>query len=295
MADFSREGVVWNLYLTHAEVEALNSGAGLAAGAIPPPADAVVLAIAGYVAMIDKIGGNNGVDITGVVGASGAIVTPHGLGAYNWLVLAADIAVKAGDTIADFVIRVAGAVESIGIQMCSSAVLTGWILDGPVGAVAGGLAAGLFGHHDGKPEDNQNGGVVADQPTKISRTLFVMMNLRPPDKVALLSWHGFFSAQQDGLLYANRPSAGLWETWTVMRHPEDGTVSFVSIHGHYMGTSSEKWHMCHADQPIPGPAVAPGHAGGWGRFFVEHVADGHIALRTASYNQYVNVVSGRTP
>lgn len=107
----SQTGVVWNVELNHAEVNTLTTGAGVAALAIPPPVDVAVAAVPAYVALIDQIGGDNGVDISGVIGAAGVIVTPRGLGAYGWLVKGANIVVDAGKTIGEFILKLVGSVQ----------------------------------------------------------------------------------------------------------------------------------------------------------------------------------------
>lgn len=53
------------------------SGAALAAAVVPPPYDGMLIAVSGYLVAIDKLGGNNGVNVSG----AGQVVmaTPRGV------------------------------------------------------------------------------------------------------------------------------------------------------------------------------------------------------------------------
>lgn len=278
-------GPIWHVFLSHDQIQTLNGPGGqLAVGALPPPYDAAVEAVIGYVALIDEIGGNRGVDVTGVIGTQGVIVTPQELGAYGWLVKGTAIAIAAGETIANFVMKVASVVPAVAKGVCSTPGIITLLATGgnlPIAAVVG-LLNGIFGKHDAT--DTTAGAVKADQPSIGGQETFVLIGVgKGNDQVALLSWQGFFSAQQGGgaQVYANRAVASIWETWTLLRN-SDGTVSFRTFDNqHYLGTSSIPDHSCFADQTQNSP-------GGWCRFKMQDLGGGHVALKTV-YGQYVTV------
>jgi hypothetical protein len=190
----SQTGVVWNVDLNHAEVNALTTEAGFAALAIPPPIDVAVAAVSAYVALIDQIGGDNGVDISGVIGAAGVIVTPRGLGAYGWLVKGANIVVDAGKTIGEFILKLVGSVQHGDIQ--TVAVLA---------SIGGGLLAGLA--------TIPMGAVILDW-------LFGRRADPPPDSPEALN--------KRGAVKANRPKVQPWETFVLT---EVGAAELPCFHG----------------------------------------------------------------
>jgi hypothetical protein len=284
MPAVQRNGPIWNVSLSEAEVQVLVNGTGVGALALPPPIDAAVGAIAEYVSLIDELGGNNGVEITGVIGASGAIVTPHGSPAYAWLSQAVNIAVDVGKTIGDFLIKAAGAVPNLAKSLASEpAVLTEVALGLPVVAVVASLFNGLFGHHD-DPNPDTRGAVKANRPAVGDWESFLLMAV-DGGQVALLSWQGFFSARNGGggPVYANRPWVQVWEHWTFIRN-DDGTVSFrTSDGGHYLGTSATPDDSCFADQTSI--VTEPGKS--WCRFQMASLPAGHISLKAIT--GYVSV------
>jgi hypothetical protein len=306
VATFARTGSmgpIWNLSLTHADVVQMQTAtqrkltvAEVVAGFLPPPADVMLDTIAGavsvildYISFVDDIGGDNGVDITGVYPLAGAIVTPHDLGAYRWLSQAAAVAVNVAGTLADFVIQAAHQVEWIGAQVCSSAGLAGFLIGNIPGALVGGLLNGLF-HKDAPPI---RGGIVADKPKDQlgGWNVLTMILIAPPGQIAVLGWTGLFCPQNGGggEVYANTPGVGAFERLTLEHHTEDGTVSFRTTRGDYFAVTNDSWHTCKTDQPNPGGE------GGWGRFFIEPRGDGQMVLRSAAYGDYVTVIPGRTP
>jgi hypothetical protein len=277
-------GPIWNVFLSHAQIQVLNNpGAQLGVALLPPPYDAAVEAVIGYISLIDDLGGDQGVDITGVIGTQGVLVTPHVLGAYGWLVKGSGIAVAAGETIANFVIKVAGAIQTVAETLCSTpAIITAILTGNPVVGAAAGIITGLFSHNN--PPDTTPGAVKANVNAIGAHETFVLIGVgRGNDQVALLSWQGFFSAQQGGgaQVYANRAVASIWETWTLINNG-DGTVSFRTYDGkHYLGTSSIPDHSCWADQTQNQPR-------GWCRFTMQHLDGCHVALKTV-YGTYMTV------
>ena len=104
-----------------------------------------------------------------------------------------------------------------------------------------------------------------------------------PDKTAILSWRGYFAAEDGGgqAVHANRTAIGPWETHFLDRNP-DGTVSFRALGGHYfvaeMGGGPGS--VCNWNRTAIGP---------WEKFWMEHQGDGTFALRTFEKGTYVSV------
>jgi len=287
----TQNGVVYNMYLTHPDVMNLAAGnlaaiVGSAIVPIPLHVLAALTTLTAYIVVIDRVGGNNGVDITGVEGAAGAIVTPHGSPAYAWLSQAANIAVDVGRTIGDFVIKAAGQIRTLAQAVTSEpAVLTEVALGQPVIAAVAGLLNGLFGQGAPPPSNpNTFGAVKANRTNPQDWESFVLMAV-DNGQVALLSWQGFFSAQGGGgsSVYANRSAVQDWEHWTLIRN-DDGTLSFrTHDNGHYLGTSATADSSCYADQwqIAQQPAIT------WCRFILGQLPAGHITLRAST--GYVSV------
>ena len=239
------QGVVWSVDLTRSEVGSLTTASGLAALQLPSTISIAVAAVAGYVALIDQIGGNNGVDISGVFGLAGAIVTPRGFGAYGWLVKGANLVVDSGRTIGEFILKLVGSIQHGEIQSVAVlASIDGGLLAGLAAIPIGGaILDWLFGRQAAPPPDspealNKRGAVKANRPKVGPWETFVLTGVGG-GKVALLSWQGFFSAQGGGgsSVYANRPWVRDWEKWELERNADDGSVSFKSEFGRYLGAS----------------------------------------------------------
>lgn len=78
-SSFERHGLTWKISLSHSDVVKLNEDAAYAAGLVSEPD--IVAAIEAGVAIIDTVdtlGGNRGVDITGVLPTTSIFVTPRG-------------------------------------------------------------------------------------------------------------------------------------------------------------------------------------------------------------------------
>ncbi len=283
MPQVSNVGPVWNVSLSHNEVDTLSAGGGVAALALPPPIDVAVATLVSYIVLIDEIGGGNGVDISGVIGVTGGIVTPNGFGAYGWLVKGAHIVIDAGKNIGEFILKLVASVNPGEIQ--TVAVLGALATAGLPGAVFITILKDIFGGGPPPPDSpealNKRGAIKGDRVQIGPWESFVMADIGGGN-VALLSWQGYFSAQGGGgsSVYANRPWIGAWEKWTLVRN-DDGTVSFRSSNGRYLGTSSFPDHSCFCDQVGNTP-------GSFTRFRLESLNNGQIALKTI-YSRYVSV------
>ena len=74
---FSGTVGAWQLSMTHDDVGHVSDVAYLAAASIPPPVDGYVAAAAAYLEAVDFVGGNQGVNITGV--GTVIVATPAGI------------------------------------------------------------------------------------------------------------------------------------------------------------------------------------------------------------------------
>ncbi len=142
-------GMVWYVGLTNDQTHALETVLGAGGEALAPlggplwPAIAAALAAAvTYIEIVNKLGGSNGVDINGVVGVEGVIVTPRVGKLYGELIQAARLVVT-GRTIVDFLIIAGGQVPALGAVLGIStvaSVLTAVEAGNPLGwALAGAL------------------------------------------------------------------------------------------------------------------------------------------------------------
>lgn len=312
-ASFSMTGPVWVVSLTHQQVQLITQVLGassdaatndtvaavveailpesvVAAGPAAPIIAAAIEATAWFLAAMDFIGGNNGVDIQGVIGTQGVIVTPHLSGLFETLVATARQGVAAG-TIVEFLLAASQSVpavgESLGVQTAAAvfAKVTGgtplgWALD----AVPLGLVINLL---EPTPDPNQHGGIHADRTTVGDWERFILTELPSGNHVALLSWQGLFSAQGGGggEVYANRVQVGAWETWALIKNA-DGTVSFQSNDGHFLSALNGGGSGSYC-------TVTPKVIGNSERFFMQTFPGGHIALRTHDKNTYLSVQSGK--
>jgi len=82
MVDFSNTGSIWVVTLDESETQQLPAILGataplaLAAGPMAPVVLGAIGAAVPYIIEIDKLGGHRGVDINGVVGATGSSLRP---------------------------------------------------------------------------------------------------------------------------------------------------------------------------------------------------------------------------
>jgi len=288
--EFKSTGPVWWIGLTNDQTHALESvlattGNALAtlAGTLWPAVAAALNGSIGYIELVNKFGGNNGVDINGVVGVEGLIVTPRWGKFYEDLVQAARLIVS-GRTIADFVIIASGSVPALGATLgipVVASVLTALESGTPLGwALAGalGLAADLLGS---EPDPNQHGHIWANRDNAGPWESFIMAQVGTGNKISLLSWQGLFSAQMGGGndVYANRPQVGDWETWTIIDN-NDGTVSFKSFNGNYLSAQQGGGLALYANRTS---------IGDWEKFYIVNLPDGRVALKTHDKGRFVSV------
>ena len=279
--DFQMTGPVWWLSLDNDQTRHLAEVLGVGgsaiapiAGAAAPAIEAAVLAASSYIVLINRLGGSNGVDINGVLGTTGVIVTPRVGNFYGELIQAARLAVS-GRTILDFLIIASGQLPELGAALnlpvvagvlgaVESGTPLGWALAGALGLVVDLTQSA--------PDPNAHGHIWAnrDQPKAWER--FILAQLGEDNEVALLSWQGLFSAQFGGGqdVYANRPQLGEWETWTLIDN-SDGTVSFRTFNGNYLSAEQGGGEAVYANRTS---------IGDWEKFHLVNLPDGKVALQT---------------
>lgn len=279
--DFQMTGPVWWFSLdddqTHDLAAAVGTGGSAIASVAGPAAPAIaagMLAASGYIELINKLGGSNGVDVNGVVGTIGEIVTPRVGKFYGELIQAARLAVS-GRTILDFLVLASAKVPQLGAALnlpvvasvfaaVESGTPLGWAIAGALG-FAIDLSAPA-------PDPNAHGHIWADRDQPGPWESFILAHLSDGNKVSLLSWQGLFSAQFGGGqdVYANRPQVGDWETWTLIDN-NDGTVSFRSFNGHYLSAEQGGGAAVYVNRTA---------IGDWEKFVLVNLPDGKVALKT---------------
>lgn len=287
--EFKSTGPVWWIGLTNDQTHALSatvaSGEGLAplTGPLWVVIAAQLAAAVGYIEMINSWGGNNGVDINGVVGTMGLIVTPRVGKVYKDLINAARLAVS-GRTILDFVLMASSKVPQLAgaLNVGVAASIFNAVASGtPLGwAIAGGLGY-VVNLLEPEPDPNAHGAVLADRTQIGDWESFTMATVGAGNKVSLLAWQGLFSAQSGGGhgVYANRMQVGDWETWTLIGNP-DGTASLQTINGHYLTAEGGGGSVCQADRTA---------IGNWEKFFLVNLPSGKVALKTHDQGKFVSV------
>jgi hypothetical protein len=257
-----------------------------AAGPYAPAIIAATQIASEYIIMMNKMGGRNGVDIHGVVGTQGVIVTPRFSEVYEKLVEGATVGVGVA-TIGEFLLRIAAAHPGLSSALGLSAAARIFALVGG-GTPYGWAVAGAFGAVINlllpEPDPDQHGGVRADRDGIGEWERFTMINTGGANQIALLSWQGFFSARGGGggPVYANRPWVKDWERWTLVDNA-DGTVSFRTGNGHFLTAEGGGGQACWANRNAIGP---------WEKFRAENLQGGKIALKTITRPKYVSVQKG---
>jgi hypothetical protein len=244
----------------------------------------VVIASAQHIVLMNKIGGNNGVDIHGVWGTHGVIITPRFSGLYEQLAEGATVGV-AVFTIGEFLLKIAaqqpGLANTLGLatagkifELIGGGTPLGW-------AIVGALGLGIIELFLPEPDPDQHGGIHADRDAIGPWESFTMSFLEGENEVSLLSWQGFFSARDGGggQVFANRPWVKEWERWTMIKN-DDGTVSFKAFNGHFLVAEEGGGRECWANRTAIGP---------WEKFIMVPAPDGKIALKTLERQKFVSV------
>ncbi|NKL44812.1 hypothetical protein GFL57_28215 [Rhizobium leguminosarum bv. viciae] len=275
MADFSLRNSVWQLRMSNDEVEHLHQRLpdihGLPVNHDGAYRDAIrifLIPASALVQTVNAIGGSNGVNITGILQTQLVMVTPIWVSPFDLL---NGIAKRLLDTL--------GIGEHAGGALIGAGV--GLLAVGPAGVVIGGVAGFLatIGANSPHPGD-----VLADRDTAQAWEKFSLINVQP-DKVALLSWRGFFCADNGGGqgVHANRDQVGAWETHRLFRNP-NGTVSFQCADGNFLTAEGGGGGVCNWNRPA---------IGAWEQFWMEwpreHAHEGTFTLKTFQEGKYVSV------
>ena len=270
MANYTQIGTVWEVRLSHEEVNMIaadtRSAARIVAKAAPPVA-VVLGAIAGILVTMDAIGLHNGVNVVGVFQTQFVTVTPA-------FVSPVDI-VKG---FADDLVHATGLPEGVvGAGIGAGVAL---LAVGPAGVVVGGVAGWLgtrFGGGGINPGD-----VHADRGAVGPWEKFFLVSLSP-NNIAIDSWRGYFCAENGGggPVHANRSWIKSWETASLI-HNSNGTVSIRALGGHYLVAENGggPGSVCNWNRTSIGE---------WEQFWMEFQPDGTFALKTFSRQTYVSV------
>jgi hypothetical protein len=302
--EFGHEGPVWHISLDNNDTitlcTLLASGAGAAGapvatatiaggtavfGPLWPAIVAALAAGAGYILSINRLGGNNGVDINGVVGTEGLIVTPRVGKVYGQLIKIARLGVS-GRVIIEMVLAACAKDPALASawQIPVAAGIFGQVAAGtPLGwaiAVGVGVVERFILGAD-EPNPDQHGGVHADRDHVEAWESFWMNCLNSDTRVSILSWQGLFSARNGGgsSVFANRPQVKEWETWRLIRNG-DGSVSFQTWDGHYLTARDGGGRECWADATSIGP---------FEKFELVNLPDCRVALKTQARGKFVSV------
>lgn len=286
--EFKMKGPVWALILDHEQTKKLSQvliegGAPLlaAAGVAAPVIEGALFASIVYINFVDRLGGNNGVEITGVVGVQGILVHPRLMGGrFELLADSARIGV-AGVTIPAWLVAAIAKSPALAmaLQFAPSAAIANAVSIGTPLGLAIGAALGLV--LDSEPDPNTFGPVVANRNQAGEWETFEIGTCSDSSEISLMSHMGHFSAVDGGGkgVYANRPQVGAWERWGLIKHG-DGTVRFLTATGHLLTAESGGGRECNANRTNIGP---------WEKFHIEPVIGGKFALRTFVTGHYVCV------
>lgn len=267
-------GTFWKIHLTHKAVnklESKESAAIIALVATELPEVGANLALATTVLVIlDKIGGNKGVDIVGSVLHPWSLPTSAPWNTYGVLKsLTKNISVtghigdvlRAGMKYAGDNPGMAAALGPIGINIWASKKIVNKVL----------------GHKDG--------GLEAKAGSVGKREKLFLIRLEKENKIALLSaYNGRYVYAPDGggnSLWARFPHIKKHEKWDLVPN-SNGTVSLRSSNGHYIRANNGGGGPLNADAK---------QIGSHEQFWLKSNADGTVSLQTYEKGLYVTVKS----
>jgi hypothetical protein len=241
---------------------------------------------AAYIEAVNAIGGHNGVDINGVLGVEGIIVTPRiGGKLFNQLADIVRLEVS-GKLITDLFFNAVAKVPSLGAvyDLTGMGVVAHFLGSGtPLGwALYAAASAGLgtvINHLLPEPKINDFGHVDANRNEAREWETFTIAS-HPNGSISLLSHMGYLCAEQGGGdgVFANRPAVGDWEHWQLINN-RDGSFSLRTANGHYLTAEGGGGRECNANRTAIGP---------WEKFHLVPLETGRMALK-ASNGQFVSV------
>lgn len=271
-ANFQSDGGVWQISLSHGDVEELRRDVRAFVTRYAPPFSFIIESVAALISTVDAIGLNHGVNVAGIIATQLVTVTPA---------FASPLQILKGIKVAlQEATGLPGGVVGAGIG-AGIALLAA----GPAGVVLGGVAGWLG---DSLFSDSPNpGDVHADRGVVGPWEKFILVSASPNDatstNIAMGSWRGYFCAENGGggPVHANRPAIGPWETATLV-HNANGTVSVRALGGHYLVAENGggDGSFCNWNRTAIGE---------WEQFWMEYQPDGLFALKTFSRGTYVSV------
>lgn len=211
----------WCVEMTSAEVNAIAA----AAAAIPDPTiKAAVIACAALAKFMDALGGNQGVQFTGVIGVAGVVCTPKLFEFYGFVAQAAGHVVVFATNLGKTILS---AIE--------------WIKDNISGVIIGALfpITGIFIIlHDVWPWGEERGKVQADEDLfrDWEKLMIIAQPHVGPNVVSILTRHGYLIAHGHGAVTGDCTDAVDGATHWVMEHTYvdtdrrmAGTVAFRNV------------------------------------------------------------------
>lgn len=225
--------------------------------ATPDPSVSKAIAV---IDTVKTIGGNGGVEVTGVIDLPSTVVTPNGQGHYNDLVKIGRDVNKLGPHL--------GGIVNKNFQKAPD-----WARD-PVGTKLGKKRRK-------SPTPGRVPGWVHADRTEAREWERFILTTTDDGKVALLSHVGYFCAEQGGggSNCANRDSVADLDKWTPINNG-DGTYSFRSHNGLYLFAKQGGGNFIAADREEIGP---------WEKSRLECNDEGSVAIKTVSKGLYISV------
>jgi hypothetical protein len=265
--NFDTSSGVWEVSLSHEDVLALRRDADSFLDNYLPFIAEIIKTCLSLISIVDAIGFNNGVNITGIFQTPFVTVTPRFVSAMDVLKSIAP-ALRNATGLPGGVI---GAGMGAGIGLLAA---------GPAGIVLGGVAGWLG---DAVFSNDPRPGDVHCDRRSVGPWEKFMLASAGEDKVGIWSWRGYFCAENGGggPVHANRGNVGPWETVTMINNP-NGTVSLRSENGHYLVAENGGGDgtFCNWNRTA---------IGDWEQFWMDYQPNGFFTLRTLSQNRYVSV------
>ena len=201
-SNVKRDGASFVVTLSHDDVKQLNAAGTILSGVFPELAP-IVGSLVGIVKLVDTIGGNHGVEISGALGSTNMMIVPQGKGFFGTII-------KAVGEVVRFMTRL------------------------QLGVLVSELGIKLGGRLFSAP----SGSIHADEKRVRGEETFVMVTTTD-NKVAFLSHKGYFSASSDDhLVWANRNVIGRDEKFDLV-DGGNGKVSLRSWMGTYLSADDK--------------------------------------------------------
>lgn len=268
-AELNRNGIAFEVVLSHQEAVQIETVANSAASIISDPMiSPLITAQAALIKLVDGIGGNNGVRITGVLGDSQVIITPHNAPVY-------------GPVIAE-------------LGNAANQLQRGWghlshVLENTSADISSKLDSGwrkVSGQSRQQPraDNDPRRYLRADRDSPDDNCNFLFVGLGG-DEVGILTPAGWLQAENGGgndskARTKAMASPGSWESWH-METWSDGAVSFLTKNkSARLGIAGDGlvWSDVSSNPSAPPPPA---------KFRVEFGVNGKVRLFSERLNKYV--------